>query len=122
LYAAGIVASASLVAYGIGWSPIPFADAPLLVTTQLTMAASLAVLFGLKSEAVIPIVVGQIAVFTIGYGAASALKLIPLVGTLIAGVIDSTIAIAFTAALGITYSKSNAISSFHHITLLFLIV
>lgn len=106
MFAAGIVAAASLTSYAIGWTPIPFSDAPLLIGTQVIMAAKLATLFGVNSEALIPVVAGQIAVYAGGLGLTSLLKLIPGIGTVIGGVIDSTVAIILTAALGIVYPNT----------------
>lgn len=102
-HAALAVAGFALTAYAVGWIPLPFSDAPVLAGLQVGMAASLAAMFNVASQAVLPVMVGQGAVSALGIAAASSLKLIPVVGTIIGGVIDSTVAIAFTAALGASY-------------------
>ena len=47
-YAHGVVATAVAAAFGEGFAPIPFSDAILLIPTQVTMIASITVIFGLN--------------------------------------------------------------------------
>ena len=49
--ASGIIAAAATTATGIGATPIPIADAALLIPVQTGMIAGLAALYGLKREA-----------------------------------------------------------------------
>jgi len=101
--AAGIIATCSIGAYAVGWSPIPFSDAPILTGIQTFMVLSIASVFGVAKCLVAPSLLIQAGAGGIGLGAASALKLIPGFGTLIGGLIDSTIAGAITLSLGVAY-------------------
>ncbi|MDF2803758.1 MAG: GTPase protein, partial [Anaerocolumna sp.] len=49
-YARGIVATTVTASFAEGFAPVPFADAALLVPTQVTMIASITVAFGLKVD------------------------------------------------------------------------
>lgn len=94
---------ASAAAYAVGWSPIPFADAPFLIGIQLGMASSLAHTYGILKSAILPVIAGQMAAFGVGYSGASLLKFIPAVGTIAGGIIDSSFAIVMTLAVGLLY-------------------
>jgi uncharacterized protein (DUF697 family)/GTP-binding protein EngB required for normal cell division len=103
--ARGVVICSSLAAYVVGWSPIPLSDAPILVAIQMGMAGSLAAIFGILGSVILPIILGQLATFGLGFGAASLIKLIPGVGTLVGGIIDSSVAFVFTLSVGIFYTS-----------------
>jgi uncharacterized protein (DUF697 family) len=87
----------------VGWTPIPFGHTPVLVGIQLTMAGSLASIFGILQSAILPVIAGQTATVGVGLGLASLLKLIPGVGTIAGGIIDSSIAGVFTVVVGMSY-------------------
>jgi uncharacterized protein (DUF697 family) len=104
-----IVASAATAAMGIAATPIPFADAFLLVPTQVAMLAGISATYGLDVDAAfISTLVGA----TIGGGAAmfsgraivtGILKLIPGGGQLVGGAIAAATAGSLTTALGEAY-------------------
>ena len=92
--------------FGIGWVPIPFSDAPLLVASQSAMIARLLFIYDLQalssSLKAAYAIIGRTMVSALGVmTAASVLKLIPGVGTVVAGLINGSIAGVITQALGI---------------------
>lgn len=97
-----IIHAASLTAAIIGCSPIPFSDAFLLVSVQLTMMARLHKLFGQSwsaslgkslSKELVLVGLGRSAVGNI-------LKLVPVVGTVTGAAVNATVAMSITEALG----------------------
>ena len=94
--AAGIIAAATAAATGIGATPIPIADAGLLIPVQTGMVAGLAALYGLKQEAlqhaVLPFVARVVGI----YAASSLLKCFPFLGN----AINAAVAGTLTGALG----------------------
>ena len=92
--------------FAIGFVPIPFADAPILAATQITMLASIAATYGFKLEK------NELISFTsalAGVGGTAIigksvvgnlLKIIPGAGTAIGGTISGTTAAVLTYALG----------------------
>jgi uncharacterized protein (DUF697 family) len=94
--AAGIIAAATATATGIGATPIPIADAALLIPVQTGMVAGLAALHGLKQEAlqhaVFPFVARVVGI----YAASSLLKCFPFLGS----AINAAVAGTLTGALG----------------------
>lgn len=101
--AAGIISAAVLSACAAGVSPIPVSDALILPGIEAVMVGALATVFGVTISAIIPVVAGQILASSVGLGTASLIKLIPIVGTVIGGVIDAALAGILTAAIGILY-------------------
>ncbi len=108
-YAQAAVATAVTAAFGEGFAPIPFADAALLIPTQVTMIASITTIFGLNvNKALITAFVSS----TLGAGGATIVgrtivanlfKLIPGAGTVIGGTITGATAGLVTTALGEAY-------------------
>lgn len=103
------VAAATTAAFGEGFAPIPFADAALLVPTQVTMIASITAIFGLNVSR--SIITGFVS-STLGAGGATILgrtivanlvKLIPGAGTAAGGMISGATAGLLTTALGEAY-------------------
>jgi uncharacterized protein (DUF697 family) len=100
------VVAAAASAAAIGATPIPFADAGLLVPVQVAMMARIAAVFGLSvSAGTFASVAG--AAFTAGgvtqagrYLATSMLKLVPGAGTLAGGTIRAGVASSLTYAVG----------------------
>jgi uncharacterized protein (DUF697 family)/ethanolamine utilization protein EutP (predicted NTPase) len=94
--ASGIIAAATATATGIGATPIPIADAALLIPVQTGMVAGLAALYGLKQEAlqhaVLPFVARVVGI----YAASSLLKCFPFLGS----AINAAVAGTLTGALG----------------------
>ncbi len=104
-YVSGYVASAAF----IGATPLPFADAPLLVAAQLGMIANISFIFGYKAS---PSFYYSLMAALAGIGGAvvtgraivsNLLKLIPGVGSLAGGIIQSTTAATLTLSLGLAY-------------------
>ncbi|MBZ4397862.1 DUF697 domain-containing protein [Myxococcus sp. MISCRS1] len=105
----GIVASAAAAAAAIGATPIPFADAALLVPTQVGMLAGISSVFGLPlTEAFLSTLVSSVAT---GLGAtfsgqaivSGLLKVIPGAGTLVGALIAASTATALTTLFGEAY-------------------
>jgi uncharacterized protein (DUF697 family)/predicted GTPase len=104
-----IVGASVVAAMSVGASPIPFADAALLVPIQLGMIASITATYGLDfSEGFLSTVVAS----TVGATAATLsgraivgglLKLIPGVGAIAGGAIAAATAGTMTTVLGETY-------------------
>lgn len=103
------VATAAATAAGIGAAPIPFADAAVLVPTEITMIASITAFFGFElSKSVITSlvtsVVGTAGATFLGRTVVSNLfKLIPGAGSVAGGVISGATASLMTTALGEAY-------------------
>lgn len=96
------VHAASLTAAIIGFSPIPFSDAFLLVPVQLTMMSRLHKLFGQSwSESLGKSLSRELIVVGLGRGAVgNILKLVPAVGTVAGAAINATVASTITESLG----------------------
>ena len=107
--ASRVVATAALAATGQGAAPIPFADATLLIPTQVGMIASITVILGFDvNKSVITALLSS----TIGSGGATLLgravvanilKLLPAAGSIAGGAISAGTAGVITAALGSAY-------------------
>ena len=95
--------------FAAGFAPFPVADAPILITTEITMLAKLTTIFGIDMDkavlaAVVSAIVGCSGA-TVGgrFVVSSLLKLIPGAGTVVGGLINGATAAAFTVALGEAY-------------------
>lgn len=108
-HAQAAVATATVAAAGEGAVPIPFSDCALLIPTQLTMIASITVIFGFDvNKSILTAFLSS----TLGTGGATLLgkkvvanliKLIPGVGSVAGGAISAGTAGIITAALGEAY-------------------
>lgn len=106
-----VVAGAATAAAAVGVTPIPFADAALLVPIQIGMLAGISATFGLElDEAFFGTLVSSMA-GTVGATMAgraivgSLFKLVPGVGTVAGGAISAATAATITTTLGETYSQ-----------------
>ena len=103
------VATAAATAAGIGAAPIPFADAAVLIPTEITMIASITAFFGCELSksvltSLVSSVVGTAGATFLGRTVVSNLcKLIPGVGTVAGGTISGATASLMTTALGEAY-------------------
>jgi small GTP-binding protein len=103
------VAAAVLASFGEGFAPIPFADAALLVPTQVGMIAGITVIFGLDISksfltAFVSSTIGSAGATVLGKTVvANLLKIIPGVGTAAGGAISGTTSGLLTTALGFAY-------------------
>lgn len=106
-----IVYSAVAGAFGEGFTPLPFADAALLIPTQISMIAGISVVFGLDLDKgiltnFITSILGSGGATIIGRTIVSNLfKLIPGAGTIAGGLISGSTAALLTTALGEAYIK-----------------
>ncbi|HLO51177.1 MAG TPA: GTPase [Kamptonema sp.] len=104
-YVTGYVAGSAV----IGATPIPFADAPILVTVQTAMIANITVIFGLPFNkgfisTMFSTITGASGVTAVGRTiVANLLKMIPGAGTLVGGAISGATAATLTLALGLAY-------------------
>ena len=107
---ATIINQAVVVAAGVGATPIPFADAALLVPNQVTMIARITAAYGLPPNRSKALAAAGAVVLTGGatmagrYAVTSLLKFVP--GGMIAGsAISATVAGALTKAVGTAWSR-----------------
>lgn len=112
LFGIGIVTAATVAAAAVPWNPFPLSDAPVLSAIQVGMVASLAVLYGFRSVVIASHAAVQGLMVAGGITAASMLKVFFGPGTIVAALIESPIAAAFTLALGAAY-----LSIIHAVTL-----
>lgn len=95
--------------FGVGFSPIPFADASILIPGQVGMLAHITTIFGVKVDKdllmAIATGIGGVAGATITGRliVSNLLKFIPVVGTTIGGVISGATASVLTTALAFSY-------------------
>lgn len=93
----------------IGFTPIPFADAPILAASQAGMIAHITTIFGVNiNKSIITAAVSSLvgisgATFTGKTITANLIKLIPGVGTIIGGTIQGGTASIITTALAYAY-------------------
>lgn len=97
-----IIHFSSLTAAIIGFSPIPFSDAVLLVPVQMTMMMRLHQVFGASwADGMAQGLAKELVVVGLGKSAVgNVLKLIPAVGTVAGGIINATVASTITETLG----------------------
>ena len=105
------VAAAVTAAFGEGFAPVPFADAAMLIPTQITMIATITAIFGLAVDKSILMgfvssALGTSGATVVGRSiATNLLKLVPGAGTVTGGVISGATAGLVTTALGEAYIK-----------------
>ena len=102
-----VILAACAAAFGVGWSPIPFSDAPLLVALQAGMVAKIAVIYGARPGGALGAMIaglgaGMLAASS-GMFLANMLKFIPGLGTTIGGLINASVGAAITAAIGFVF-------------------
>jgi uncharacterized protein (DUF697 family) len=92
-YARSWIAGAVAFAGGVGATPIPVADAAVLVPAQVTMMARIASIYGIPKDKAAKLVGSGTAVATAGgkIAAASLIKLVPGVGSVISAGVAATI-------------------------------
>ncbi|WP_414840300.1 YcjF family protein [Carnobacterium sp. TMP28] len=95
--------------FGVGFMPIPFSDASILVPMQLTLLAHITAIFGISMDkATITSMLAAIggtggATYAGRYIVSTIIKLVPGVGTIIGGVISGATASIMTTALALSY-------------------
>lgn len=95
--------------FGVGFAPIPFSDASVLVPMQVTLLAHITAIFGIAMDkativSLIAAVGGTGTATMVGKTiVANAFKFIPGAGTVIGGIISGTTASIVTSALGLSY-------------------
>jgi uncharacterized protein (DUF697 family) len=106
-----VVLGFTTAAIGTGAVPFPFADMPLLIGEQVAMMSSVCAVYGIKVE---KDGLKMLVVQVIGTGGASLLgktvatnliKLVPVGGTAVGGVISAATAGTITFALGMSFIK-----------------
>ena len=107
--ARGVVAGAAAAAAAVGATPIPFADATLLVPIQIGMLAGIGATFGLDLDesfmgTLLSSLTGSFGATLAGRAIVGALfKMIPGAGSVIGGAISGATAATLTTTLGETY-------------------
>ena len=105
----GIIACSASLAIAAGANPIPFSDALVLAPIQIGMLASIGLVYGLSLEGAFLATIVSSAAGVVGatYAGraivAGLIKLIPVGGTLVGGMISASIAGALTTAMGWAY-------------------
>jgi uncharacterized protein (DUF697 family)/predicted GTPase len=96
------IAIASTLAAGVGATPIPFADAALLVPIQTGMMASISQIYRLPMDAALALSLAATAVATNSGRAlvTGTLKLLPGAGSVVGGAVAAAVASSFTIAIG----------------------
>ena len=108
-YAQFAILGASSAAFGEGFIPLPFADAPVLVATEIAMIAAVTTIYGMDIKkstmtAIITSLLGSTAATIAGRTIVSSLlKFIPGIGTVAGGSISGGTATVLYLALGETY-------------------
>ncbi len=101
--------------FGVGFLPIPFSDASVLVPMQVTLLAHITAIFGISMDkATIASLVAAIggtggATFAGRYIVSNVIKLIPGAGTVVGGFISGSTAAVITTALSMSYIEVLAI-------------
>lgn len=104
--------------FGIGFIPIPFSDASVLVPMQITLLAHITAIFGISLDkssiiSIIAAVGGTGSATFLGKSiVGNALKFIPGAGTVIGGVISGTTASIVTSALAASYIEVLSVMAF----------
>lgn len=99
------------IAFAVGFTPIPFADGPILLANQAKMLSKAMQRYDLGSlTRQIQTIVGALGLGQVvsqfgRYAVSQVAKLIPGVGTVAGGVINGAVASAITTALGLTISE-----------------
>lgn len=107
--AQALVVTAVTASFGEGFIPVPFADAAMLIPTQVGMVAGITVIFGLDVNksfltSFVSATIGSAGATVLGKTIVSnLLKLIPGAGTVAGGLISGTTAGLLTTALGGSY-------------------
>lgn len=95
--------------FGVGFVPIPFSDASVLVPMELTMLAHITAIFGVpvnkkRLASIIAGLGGTMGATYLGrFIVSNALKFFPGAGTVVAGLISGTTASAIMASLAFAY-------------------
>jgi len=95
--------------FGVGFSPVPFSDASVLVPMQVTLLAHITAIFGISLDkssivSIIAAVGGTGSATFVGKTVvANAFKFIPGIGTIVGGAISGGTAAALTSALAMSY-------------------
>lgn len=100
-------------AAAVGFSPIPFSDAPLLLANQYALAARIMYIYSLEGldsqfSMAIKAMMTTILPMVGRYTATQLLKFIPLIGTAVSGMINAGVASALTYAFGYAISETCA--------------
>lgn len=101
--------------FSVGFIPIPFSDATLLVPMQITMMAHITAVFGVSMDkATVTALIGAVggttsATFLGRYLTANVLKLVPGAGSVVGGSVSGVTAALVTTALGMSYIEILAV-------------
>lgn len=104
-----VVGASAASSVGVAASPIPFADAALLVPIQIGMLAGITATYGLSigegflSTLVAAMLGSTVATMTGRSIVSGILKLVPGAGSLVGGAVSATTAATLTTALGESY-------------------
>lgn len=106
-----VVSQHSAGAAFVGFAPIPFSDAPILLANQAGMIARILFIYNMGAFTdIVKDLLGGVAIGSLisqsgVWIAAQLLKFFPGIGTIVGGVINGTVATALTYAIGISISE-----------------
>jgi uncharacterized protein (DUF697 family)/GTP-binding protein EngB required for normal cell division len=108
---ANIIKQHSASAATVGFSPIPFSDAPLLLANQYALAARIMYVYSLgglesKFSTLLKTTIGSILPTLGKYTVGQLVKFIPALGTVAGGMINAAVASSITFAFGYAISKT----------------
>lgn len=101
----------TVTAFGVGFSPIPMSDAPLLVANEMALMARILYLYGLGeiknllTSTAVSSLIGSLLTKSGKAIIGNLLKFIPGVGSLVGGVLNASVGAVITAAFGEAVSK-----------------
>lgn len=110
-YANKIINQHCAGAFGVGFVPIPFADAPILVANEISLMGRILDVYGLADVKQVVETIGISALIgnlltSLGKGLVGRLiKIIPVVGSVVGGFINAASATSVTLAFGKSVSK-----------------
>lgn len=106
-----IVYTSASAAAAAAATPVPFSDAVAIIPIQLGMIVAISRVFGIDAEknsvmTLVSGIAGALGMAVVGrWAAGSLVKFIPGVGSILGGIINSTVAGGLTVSLGLTYIK-----------------
>jgi len=103
LKALAVVSGTSTLNFGIGFIPIPFSDAPLLLASQGAMLASIIYIYETKELGILKTALTTSFTALLGVTTAGTImKYFPGIGTIAGGLVNGTVGSVITVAMGIT--------------------
>ena len=112
-HARNVIVQHTTIAFATGFVPIPASNAPILLTNQSKLLARILYIYNLDKSidnvsAIIQLAIASALPMAGRYLVSQILKLIPVVGTVLGGSINGTVAASITSAFGFAVSEACA--------------